>query len=62
MLGRRNQPHGCYARKFMQVRHAGRYLGTKRLTILISAKQPRTSYNIYAVISLNQYPCEAKIP
>jgi hypothetical protein len=38
--------------RFMQDRHAGRYLGSKRVTILVSAKQPRTSHNIYDVISL----------
>jgi len=28
----------------MQDRHAGQYLGLKRVTILVSTKQPRTSY------------------
>ena len=31
------------ARRFMQGRHLARYLGSKQLTILVSAKQPRTS-------------------
>jgi hypothetical protein len=31
------------ARRFMQGRHADRYLGSKRVTILVSAKRPRTS-------------------
>jgi hypothetical protein len=30
--------------RFMQGRHTGRYLGLKQLTILVSAKQSRTSY------------------
>jgi hypothetical protein len=36
---------GRVACRFMQDRHAGRYLGSKRVTILVSAKQPRTSHN-----------------
>jgi hypothetical protein len=39
------------ARKFMHDRHADLYLGSKRVTILVSAKQPR---NIYAVISITK--------
>jgi hypothetical protein len=39
------------ARRFMQGCHTGRYLGSKQPTILVSAKQPRASHNIYAVIS-----------
>ncbi|KAF4636261.1 hypothetical protein G7Y89_g1829 [Cudoniella acicularis] len=34
--------------RFTHDRHAVRYLGSKRVTILVSAKQPRTPYNIYA--------------
>jgi hypothetical protein len=33
-------------RRLMQSRHPGQYLGSERVTILVSAKQPR---NIYAV-------------
>jgi hypothetical protein len=36
------------ARKFMHDRHTDLYLGSERLPILVSAKQPR---NIYAVMS-----------
>jgi hypothetical protein len=34
----------------LQDLHAGRYLGSKRVTTLVSAKKPRTSHNIYDVI------------
>ena len=37
------------AHKFMHDRHADLYLGSKQVTILVSAKQPG---NIYAVISI----------
>ncbi len=37
------------ARKFMYYRYADLYLGLHRVTILVSAKQPR---NIYVVISI----------
>ena len=37
------------ARKFIYNRYMDLYLGLKRVTILVSAKQPR---NIYAVISI----------
>jgi hypothetical protein len=41
--------------KFMQDRYAGRYLGSKRVTILVSTKRPRTSqkylrYNVTYII------------
>jgi hypothetical protein len=38
--------------RFMQDRYTGRYLGSKQVTILVSAKQPRSPHNIYAVISI----------
>jgi hypothetical protein len=40
--------------RFMQDRHAGRSFGAKRVTTLVSAKQPRTSHNS-DVIPLHNY-------